>query len=54
LRQDRNVTSAIPAPAAVLLPGTGSDEVFVQAVFARPLAAFGIGLIEPGSPPEGT
>jgi pimeloyl-ACP methyl ester carboxylesterase len=53
LRQDRNVTSAIPYPAAVLIPGTGSDEVFVRAVFARPLAALGIALITPPPPPGG-
>ncbi|WP_167121346.1 alpha/beta hydrolase [Amycolatopsis viridis] len=32
----------MPQPAAVLLPGTGSDEVFVRSVFAGPLDAFGI------------
>jgi pimeloyl-ACP methyl ester carboxylesterase len=32
---------------AVLLPGTGSDEVFVKAVFAGPLAEHGIGLVAP-------
>ena len=29
---------------AVVLPGSGSDEVFVQAVFAAPLRALGIAL----------
>lgn len=37
---------------AVLLPGTGSDEVFVRAVFARPLAAVGMRLVTP-PPPRG-
>jgi pimeloyl-ACP methyl ester carboxylesterase len=32
---------------SVLLPGTGSDEAFVTAVFERPLAAFGIRLHAP-------
>jgi pimeloyl-ACP methyl ester carboxylesterase len=52
LREDRNVISAIPTPTAVLLPGTGSDEVFIRAVFARPLAALGVALIAP-APPSG-
>lgn len=47
------MTSAIPCPAAVLIPGTGSDEVFVRAVFARPLEAVGVGLITPPPPPGG-
>jgi pimeloyl-ACP methyl ester carboxylesterase len=51
LRKDRNVTSAIRVPAAVLLPGTGSDEVFVRAVFAGPLRALGVPLIAPPPPP---
>jgi pimeloyl-ACP methyl ester carboxylesterase len=51
LRQDRNVTSVIRNPPAVLLPGTGSDEVFVRSVFAGPLAALGIPLIAPPPPP---
>ncbi|WP_034272721.1 alpha/beta fold hydrolase [Haloechinothrix halophila] len=38
------------ARTAILLPGTGSDEVFVAAAFARPLAEHGIRLIAP--PPE--
>lgn len=41
------MTSAIRLPAAVLLPGTGSDEVFVRSVFAGPLAALGVPLITP-------
>jgi pimeloyl-ACP methyl ester carboxylesterase len=53
LRQDRNVTSAIPTPTAVLIPGTGSDEVFVRAVFARPLAAVGVDLVTPPPPKAG-
>lgn len=32
----------MPARAAVLLPGTGSDEIFVRSVFAGPLAAVGV------------
>jgi len=32
---------------AVLLPGIGSDEVFVASVFAGPLAAFGLALRAP-------
>lgn len=32
-------------PTAVLVPGTGSDEVFVTEVFARPLAEIGVRLI---------
>jgi len=51
LRKDRNVTSAIPFPAAVLLPGTGSDEVFVRAVFEGPLRGVGVPLIAPPPPP---
>ncbi|MEU6645441.1 alpha/beta hydrolase [Saccharomonospora sp. NPDC046836] len=47
------MTSVNPRPTAVLLPGTGSDEVFVRSVFARPLAALGIELITP-APPRGT
>ncbi|MER6898706.1 alpha/beta hydrolase [Amycolatopsis sp. NPDC000740] len=41
------MTSAIRIPAAVLLPGTGSDEVFVRSVFGGPLAALGVPLITP-------
>src|SRR5882757_8108167 len=32
---------------AVLLPGTGSDEVFVRSVFAGPLAAAGLAIVAP-------
>ena len=32
---------------AVLLPGTGSDEVFVRSVFAGPLAELGVTLDAP-------
>lgn len=39
--------------AAVLLPGTGSDDVFVRSVFARPLAAVGVEMIAPPAPPGG-
>ena len=45
--------SVIPAPTAVLIPGTGSDEVLVRAVFARPLAALGVDLVAPPPPPGG-
>lgn len=48
------MTSAIRVPAAVLLPGTGSDEVFVRAVFERPLRALGVPLIAPPPPPGAT
>lgn len=47
------MTFAIPPPTAVLLPGTGSDEVFVKAVFAGPLRALGIELLAP-PPPVGS
>ncbi|TVT15875.1 alpha/beta hydrolase [Amycolatopsis acidiphila] len=46
------MTSAIPGTRAVLLPGTGSDEVFVRSVFAGPLAAIGLGTVTP-RPPAG-
>lgn len=52
LRQDRNVTSAIRGPLAVLLPGTGSDEVFVRSVFAGPAAFAGVEIRTP-RPPAG-
>jgi pimeloyl-ACP methyl ester carboxylesterase len=52
LRQDRNVTSDKPALKAVLLPGTGSDEIFVRSVFAGPLAAVGVEALTP-RPPAG-
>ncbi|WP_406629379.1 alpha/beta hydrolase [Amycolatopsis sp. WGS_07] len=45
------MTSAIRLPAAVLLPGTGSDEVFVRSVFGGPLAALGVPLITPAPRP---
>jgi pimeloyl-ACP methyl ester carboxylesterase len=32
---------------AVLLPGTGSDDVFIRSVFASPLAAAGVALVAP-------
>jgi pimeloyl-ACP methyl ester carboxylesterase len=44
------VTTTALRPAvgtAVLLPGTGSDDVFVQTVFAGPLAAAGLRLVAP-------
>ncbi len=34
-------------PTAVLLAGSGSDEIFVRAAFGRPLAAVGVRLITP-------
>ncbi|WP_409465828.1 alpha/beta fold hydrolase [Amycolatopsis sp. GA6-003] len=45
------MTSAIRLPVAVLLPGTGSDEVFVRSVFGGPLAALGVPLITPAPVP---
>ncbi|WP_027947040.1 alpha/beta fold hydrolase [Amycolatopsis taiwanensis] len=45
------MTSAIARPSAVLLPGTGSDEIFVRSVFAGPLAVAGVGAITPPPPP---
>ncbi|MBB2498165.1 alpha/beta hydrolase [Amycolatopsis echigonensis] len=45
------MTSAIRLPAAVLLPGTGSDEVFVRSVFGGPLAALGVPMITPAPSP---
>ncbi|AXB43526.1 alpha/beta fold hydrolase [Amycolatopsis albispora] len=39
---------------AVLLPGTGSDEIFVRSAFAGPLCAAGIELVAPAPPPDGT
>src|SRR5262245_10807784 len=40
-----------PAGTAVLLPGTGSDDVFVRAVFQVPLEAVGIRTIAPAPRP---
>ncbi|WP_326833792.1 alpha/beta hydrolase [Amycolatopsis rhabdoformis] len=45
------MTSAILNRPLVLLPGTGSDEVFVQTVFAGPSALVGARLITPAPPP---
>jgi pimeloyl-ACP methyl ester carboxylesterase len=39
------------APLAVLLPGTGSDDVFVRSVFEIPLAAVGIRTLTPAPRP---
>jgi len=39
--------SAMPARSVVLLPGTGSDEIFVRSVFAGPAAAVGLEAITP-------
>lgn len=38
-------------PTAVLLPGSGSDEVFVTAAFQRPLGALGLRLVAPRPAP---
>ncbi|HET6499490.1 MAG TPA: alpha/beta hydrolase [Amycolatopsis sp.] len=46
-----SVTSVSVAPLAVLLPGTGSDEVLVRSAFAGPLAAAGIEVSTPPPPP---
>ncbi|HEV2779122.1 MAG TPA: alpha/beta hydrolase [Actinophytocola sp.] len=43
--------STKPAELAVLLPGTGSDEVFVRSVFEVPLAAVGVRALTPGPRP---
>ncbi|MFI6025147.1 alpha/beta fold hydrolase [Amycolatopsis magusensis] len=43
-----------PWAPAVLLPGTGSDEIFVRSVFAGPLAGAGMTLIAPPPPADGT
>ncbi|MFC4000986.1 alpha/beta fold hydrolase [Prauserella oleivorans] len=43
----------MPTPTAVVLPGTGSDEVFVRSVFAGPLGALGIPLLAPPPAPGG-
>lgn len=42
----------MPGPTPVLLPGTGSDEIFVRAVFAGPLRASGLEAVTP-RPPAG-
>jgi pimeloyl-ACP methyl ester carboxylesterase len=39
------------AALAVLLPGTGSDDVFVRSVFEVPLAAIGVRALTPGPRP---
>lgn len=41
----------LPAKVAVVLPGTGSDEVLVAAAFGRPLADVGVRLIAPAPQP---
>src|SRR5439155_14184702 len=41
---------ARPRPA-ILLPGSGSDEVFVTAAFTRPLGALGLHLVAPRPSP---
>ncbi|WP_086827380.1 serine aminopeptidase domain-containing protein [Allokutzneria sp. NRRL B-24872] len=42
------LTRSAPGPRAVLLPGAGSDDEFVRAVFEQPLRSLGIPLITPG------
>jgi len=45
----------VAAPrTAIMLPGTGSDDVFVRAVFEIPLAAVGIRLVAPPPVPGST
>ncbi|HVV10058.1 alpha/beta hydrolase [Amycolatopsis sp.] len=39
------------AGPAVLMPGTGSDEIFVRSVFAGPLAAIGVTAVTPAPEP---
>ncbi|SFQ60803.1 hypothetical protein SAMN05421810_110186 [Amycolatopsis arida] len=46
------MSSVIPARQAVVLPGTGSDEVFARAVFEGPLRAVGLRAVAP-PPPAG-
>lgn len=46
------MTSAMPVKQAILLPGTGSDEVFVRSVFDGPLRSIGIEAHAP-PPPHG-
>ncbi len=43
----------LPSDTAVMLPGTGSDEVFVRAVFEQPLAGVGVRLVAPAPLPGG-
>ncbi|MGQ0837928.1 alpha/beta hydrolase [Actinokineospora sp.] len=43
--------SVIQPHAAVLIPGTGSDDVFVRAVFEVPLAAVGLRAVTPAPVP---
>ncbi|WP_166463005.1 alpha/beta fold hydrolase [Amycolatopsis acidicola] len=45
------MTSAMSTVTAVLMPGTGSDEIFVRAVFAGPLAAAGVRALTPRPAP---
>src|SRR5689334_17400155 len=42
-----NVAEPGPVDTAVLLPGTGSDEVFVRSVFEAPLAAVCVRTVTP-------
>lgn len=44
-------TVHLPAKTAVVLPGTGSDEVFIAAAFAAPLNAAGVQLQAPAPQP---
>lgn len=43
--------AAANGAVAVLLPGSGSDDVFVRAAFGGPLRAVGIGLVAPAPRP---
>ncbi|MGX7826778.1 alpha/beta fold hydrolase [Actinokineospora sp. 24-640] len=43
--------SVTQPPTAVLLPGTGSDEVFVRSVFAVPVSVLGARLLTPAPVP---
>lgn len=48
-----NSTNSAPAPTrALLLPGSGSDEVFVRAVFAPALDALGVELVAAAPAPR--
>src|SRR2546426_5776465 len=48
---ESSIMPSTAAPVAVLLPGTGSDEVFVRRVFEIPLAAVGFRAITPAPRP---
>ncbi|MFD2418934.1 alpha/beta hydrolase [Amycolatopsis pigmentata] len=42
----------MPKPRVVLLPGTGSDEIFIRSVFSGPLSGMGAEVITPPPPAE--